>query len=360
MAATVEAEVRAGVFRSERTMAVESVPDPSIEQPTDAVVRTVRSSVCGSDLWYYRGISPARPGNRTGHEITGVVEEVGDEVGSVRVGDTVVASFAYCCGVCEPCRRGVQTSCVDGGMFGSNGLGGHAERVRVPWADGTCWVVPEATPEDRLDSVHLLTDVLLTGYHGARRARVGETDELGALMGTVVVIGDGAVGLSAVASAQLLGATSVIACGHHQDRLRIAEQLGASHTTDLRGTELTDHVLDLTDGGAPAVLECVGTASSLMTAAEVTRPGGHIGMVGVPAGVDEFPIRAMFTKNLTFAPGVAPTANYVDEVGPAVASGELDVSPIASHRFSLEELPRAFEAMDQREAIKSIIVPGSA
>ena len=350
--------MRAGVFRGPGDVRVEDVPDPRLEAPTDAVVRIVRSSVCGSDLWSYRGIAPWKSGWRAGHELTGVVEEVGGEVTTVAPGDLVVAAFAYACGTCDRCRLGLQTSCPNGGYFGgAGGDGGQAQRARVPLADGTCWVVPDGTPEERWDAVHLLTDVLLTGYHAAVMAGVGQPWRDGAPVTTAVVVGDGAVGLSGVASARLLGAQQVVVLGRHEHRLEVARSLGATDVVVARGDAAVDAVRELTGGGSPAVLECVGTTSGLADAVAVCRDGGRIGMVGVPADVDDVPLRAMFSRNLTLAAGVAPTRAYVERVGPFVASGELDVGAIASHRFELEDLPAAYAAMDDRSAIKAIVLP---
>lgn len=350
--------MKAGVFRGERDVRVEEVADPSIQEPDDAILRVVRSSVCGSDLWPYRGHAPWQPGWRTGHELTGVVEEVGDAVEHVRPGDLVVSAFAWSCGVCGFCRAGLQTSCVRGTYpGGADNDGGQGELLRVPMVDGSAWKVPDGTPEERYDAVHLLSDVLLTGYHAAKLAGVGEPGLGGEPGRTAVVVGDGAVGLSAVVSARLLGATTIVAVGHHEERLALARDLGATHTTDLRGEELHDHLRDLTDGGAPAVMECVGTAGAVATSVEVARPGGTVSMVGVPRFVDEWPMGTFFSKNVAFRAGVAPVRAYMDEVGPAVASGELDVSAIASDRFSLDELPDAYAAMDERRCIKAIVVP---
>jgi alcohol dehydrogenase len=350
--------MRAAVFHGPGDVRLEQVPDPRIEAPTDAVVRMVRSSVCGSDLWFYRGVAAWEPGWRTGHELTGVVEEVGDGVTTLRPGDLVVAAFAIGDGTCAFCRVGLHTSCLHGGYFGgADNDGGQAEYARVPWADGTCWVVPSDTPERRYDAVHLLSDVLLTGYHAAVLAGVGEAGRDGQRVETVVVVGDGAVGLSGVVSARLRGAETIVACGHHRDRLALAAQLGATATTDLRGDDLVAHVRDLTGGGAAAVLECVGTTSSLADAVAMCGDGGRIGMVGVPAGVDAVPVRDLFSRNLTLAAGVAPTRAYIDEVGPLVASGEVDPSPIASTRFALDDLPAAYAAMDDRSALKAILTP---
>lgn len=349
--------MRAGVFHGERDVRVEEVPDPTIEQPTDAVVRIVRSSVCGSDLWSYRGIQDGSAGGRTGHELTGIVEQVGDDVTDLDEGDLVVVPFAYGDGTCEFCRAGLWTSCPRGGYFGGDVNGGQAEYARVPWADANCWVAPADTPVERWDALHLLTDVLLTGWHAGVLAGVGEPGIDGEPASTAIVIGDGAVGLSGVLSARQQGADRVIAVGHHDDRLELAAQLGATETVNLRGKELRKQLRELTDGGAPAVLECVGMDASLRDAIGAVRPGGRIGMVGVPAGVSEVPMGHLFSSNISLTAGVAPTNRYVAEVGPLVASGELDPSPIATDVYSLDELPDAFAAMDERRTVKAILHP---
>ena len=348
--------MRAGVFRGVRDVRVEEVPDPAISAPTDAIVRIVRSSVCGSDLWSYRGITEGTVGDRTGHELTGIVEAVGEDVADVAVGDLVVAPFAYGDGTCRWCRAGLWTSCEHGGYFGGD-IGGQAEYARVPWADANLWVAPSDTPEERWDALHLLTDVLLTGWHAGVLAGVGEPGVDGEPARTAVVIGDGAVGLSGVLSARQQGADRVIAVGHHDDRLEVARALGATETVNLRGRELRQHLRELTDGGAPSVLECVGVDASLRDAVGAVAPGGRIGMVGVPAGVSDVPMRRLFSDNVTLTAGVAPTRAYVDDVGPLVASGELDPAPVASDVFALEDLPAAYVAMDERSAIKAILHP---
>jgi alcohol dehydrogenase len=349
--------MKAGVFHGAGDVRVEEVADPGAPPPRGAVLRIVRSSVCGSDLWSYRGPSDWQAGWRTGHEMTGIVEQVGDEVTSVAEGDLVVSAFFWSCGDCAYCRAGLHTSCTTGAFpGGANHGGGQAERVMVPHADGSLWKVPDGTPEERFDQVHLLTDVLLTGYHAAKLAGVGEPGLGGDPVTTAVVVGDGAVGLSGVVGAKLLGATTIVLVGHHADRLEIAASLGATHTTDLRGRDLARHLREVTDGGAEAVLECVGVTSALRDAAGAVAPGGRIGSVGVPAGVEDANwMRILFGKNASLHPGIAPTSAYVEEVGPLVASGELDVSAIASDTFALADLPAAYEAMDQRTVVKAIL-----
>ncbi len=348
--------MRAGVFHGPGDIRVDDVPDPRDPVGGEAVVRVVRSSVCGSDLWAFRDIAKGTEGSRTGHEFTGIVEAVGDEVTSVKPGDLVVSPFAWSCGECVPCRAGLQTSCPDSTFPGLPWDGGQGEMVLMPMADGSLWKVPDGTDPALYDQVHLLSDVLLTGYHAAKLAGVGSAGLDGSPVTTAVVIGDGAVGLSGVVGAKLLGATTIVAAGHHEDRLDIARSLGATHTTDLRGKELTKHIKQITDGGAPAVLECVGVTGALMTAAAVVTGGGNVGSVGVPHGVEHAGwLGMLFGKNAALRAGVAPVRAYMDEVGPQVCDGSLDVSAIASHVFELGELAGAYEAMDQRTAIKAIL-----
>jgi threonine dehydrogenase-like Zn-dependent dehydrogenase len=349
--------MRAGVFRGERNIRVEDVAEPTLEAGTDAIVRIVRSSVCGSDLWSFRGVTQGQDGSRTGHEFTGIVESVGDDVTKVQVGDLVVAPFCYGDGICHFCQAGLWTSCVQGGFFGVGINGGQAEFARVPWADANLWVAPKDTPQERWDAVHLLSDVLLTGWHAGVMAGVGQPGIDGEPVTTAVIIGDGAVGLSGVISAKQQGATRIIAVGHHQDRLDIARQLGATDLVMERGKQRKAAILALTDGGAASVLECVGVDASLRDAISACRPGGKIGMVGVPHGVTGVPLGQLFGSNISLNAGVAPTSAYIDEVGPLVASGEIDPSLLASDVFGLEDLPAAFEAMDERRTIKAIVHP---
>jgi alcohol dehydrogenase len=349
--------MRAGVFHGPGDIRVDEVADPRDPVGGEAVVRVVRSSVCGSDLWAYRDISKGEQGSRTGHEFTGIVEAVGDGVTTIKPGDLVVSPFMWSCGTCMACRAGLQTSCPSGQFVGGSYDAGQGERVLMPLADGSLWKVPDGTPEALYDQVHLLSDVLLTGYHAAKLAGVGSAGLDGHPVTTAVVIGDGAVGLSGVVGAKLLGATTIVAVGHHDDRLEIARTLGATHTSNLRGKQLTTQIRELTDGGAPAVLECVGVTGALMTAAAVVTGGGNVGSVGVPHGVEHAAwLGMLFGKNAALRSGVAPVRAYMDEVGPAVCAGELDVSAIASDRYELGELAGAYTAMDNRTAIKSILV----
>ncbi|WP_018258533.1 zinc-dependent alcohol dehydrogenase family protein [Halomicrobium katesii] len=347
--------MRAAIYDGPGEISVEEVPRPEIEDPGDAIVRVTHTAVCGSDLWFYRGESDREAGSRVGHEPMGIVEAVGDDVDSVRPGDRVFAPFVVSCGYCEYCRRGLHTSCVNGDSWGGDNGGAQGEYVRSPHADGTLVRVPDryADDEDVLESVLPLTDVLGTGHHAAVSAGVDAGD-------TCVVVGDGAVGLCGVLAARRLGASRIVAVGHHPDRLALAAEFGATETVlGGDGTDVVDRVRELTYGGAEHVLECVGAASAMEQAVEVCRPGGTVGYVGVPHGVDDagVPIFDMFGDNIALRGGVAPVRAYADDLLEDVLGGTLDPSPIFTETVSLEEIAAGYRAMDERDAIKVLVEP---
>src|SRR5919197_4551991 len=245
--------MRAAIFQSPRSIVAGDRPDPSIVEPTDAIVRVVLACVCGSDLWYYRGDSPFEPGP-IGHEFIGVVEDGGADVAKVKRGDLVIAPFAFSDGTCPHCRHGITTACANGGFFPMNGDGGQGEAVRVPLADGTLVTVPgSGHSDDMLRSLLTLSDVMATGHHAAVCADVRPG-------GTVAVVGDGAVGLSGVLAAKRIGADRIIVLSRNPVRQQLALEFGATDVVEQRGGEATEAVLDLTDGvGVDATLECVGT-----------------------------------------------------------------------------------------------------
>ncbi|SCG42371.1 zinc-dependent alcohol dehydrogenase family protein [Micromonospora humi] len=342
--------MRATVIHGPNDVRVEEVPDAAVREPGDAVVRTVLACICGSDLWAYRGVAQRRPGQRIGHEFLGVVEEVGADVTSVRVGDLVVAPFVWSDGTCEFCREGLHTSCPNGGFWGTPGSdGGQGEAVRVPYADGTLVRLPaEAVGDDRLLTALLaLSDVMATGHHAALAARVRP----GA---TVAVVGDGAVGLCGVLAARRLGAERIVALGRHTARTDIARRFGATDVVAQRGEEAIEAVRELTGGhGAHAVLEAVGTEESMRTAISIARDGGAVGYVGVPhggsAGVD---IGQMFNRNVAVAGGVAPARAYLPELLADVLAGTIDPSPVFDRSVPLDGVPDGYRAMDDRSALK--------
>lgn len=349
--------MRATILHAPRDVRLEEVPDPQLLRPTDAIVRVTASCVCGSDLWPYRGISPVPKPRRIGHEFVGIVEEVGADVRTVRPGQFVIAPFRYSCGVCEHCRYGVHTSCVRGGQGwgGKDGDGEwtpgcQTEIMRVPDADGTLVATPEVPDDAMLPSMLTLSDVMATGWHCAVSAGVREGE-------TVVVVGDGAVGLSAVLAASRLGAGRVIAMSRHADRQTVARDFGATDVVAERGGEGAARILDLTDGvGAERVLECVGTGDSMEQAFASVRPGGTVGFVGVPHGV-EVPISTMFRSNVRLAGGVAPVRAYLEQLRDDVLAGEIDPGKVFDVTMPLADVAEAYAAMDERRAIKVMLRP---
>lgn len=347
--------MRATVIRAPHDIRVEDVPDPVVRFPTDAVVRVLRACICGSDLWAYRGESARQPGQRIGHEFLGVVEEAGSEVNGFRAGDLVVAPFVWSDGNCEYCAEGLQTSCPQGGFWGSVGSdGGQGEAVRVPFADGTLVRLPAAAASDDhlLTALLALSDVLGTGHHAAVGAGVRRGS-------TVAVVGDGAVGLCGVLAAKRLGAERIIALGRHQARTDIARTFGATDVVAERGEAAVDAVRELTRGqGAHAVIEAVGTEQSMRTAVEITRDGGAIGYVGVPHGSGTgLDLSVMFDRNIALRGGVAPVRAYIPELLPDVLSGAIDPSPVFDMTVGIDGVPGGYKAMDERTALKVLIKP---
>ncbi len=344
--------MRAAIFKGPGAVEAGERPDPVIQEPTDAVVRVVLGCVCGSDLWYYRGESPHAAGS-IGHEFIGVVEQVGAEVRGVREGDLVVAPFIYSDMSCPHCLNGSTISCPAGGNFGNGVIdGGQGEAVRVPLAGGTLVPVPgSGQPDGVLRSLLALSDVMSTGHHAAVVAGVKPG-------GSVAVVGDGAVGLCAVLASRRLGAGSIIALSRHPDRQKIAREFGATDIVEARGEEANAAVLELTGGiGADAALECVGTAQSIATAAAVARPGSVIGMVGVPHG--QVPFTETFFRNVGWRGGPAPARIYIPELLGDVLDGTIDPGRVFDYETDLDHIADAYQAMDERRAIKSLVRIGA-
>jgi threonine dehydrogenase-like Zn-dependent dehydrogenase len=338
--------MRATILHAPGDIRVEDWPDPAIERPTDAIVRVVAGCVCGSDLWSYRGVNDVDEPRTTGHEAIGVVEAVGAGVERVREGDFVIVPFNHCCGRCVHCRAGQTQGCVELAMTAS----GQSELTRVTNADATCFVLDEAPSPDRHAAVLALSDVLPTGYHAAVSAGVAPGS-------TAVVVGDGAVGLCGVLSAERLGAERIIALSRNPERQRLATAFGATDVVAERGDDAVAAVLELTDGvGADAVLECVGTEQSMTTAFQVARPGATVGYVGVPHGA-AVPWRVAFRGNIGLRGGMAPVIRYLPELVPAVLAGELDASAVFDLELPLSGAPEAYRAMHERRAVKSLLRP---
>ena len=336
--------MRATVLHAPGDIRLDTVPDPDLQDDTDAVVRVVAACVCGSDLWPYRGVNAATEPNRIGHEFIGVVERVGSAVAQVKQGDFVIAPFLYSDNTCAHCAAGVQTSCVNGGGYD----GCQAELVRVPWADGTLVTVPGDVDEAMLPHLLTLSDVFPTGHHAAVSAGVTAGS-------TVAVVGDGAVGLSAVLAAKRLGASTVIAMSRHEPRQDVARRFGADHVVETRGKEGAEAVKEILGGiGADAVLECVGTGDSMKQAFRAVRPGGTVGYVGMPHDV-ELNIPVMFFTNTGLRGGVAPVRAYLDELLPDVLSGSIAPGEVFDQSIPLDRVADGYRAMDERTAIKSYL-----
>jgi threonine dehydrogenase-like Zn-dependent dehydrogenase len=341
--------MKAAIFRGEKNVELGERPDPEIQNPTDAVVRVVRGCVCGSDLWYYRGINQHKVGS-IGHEYVGVVDAIGDEVTDLAVGDLVIAPFTFNDGTCPACQAGFESNCEHGGAFGDGDIdGGQGEKVRAPYADATLVKVPGSDfTDEQLASFTALSDVMCTGYHAAVSADVEEGE-------TAAVVGDGAVGLSAVLAAKKLGAARIIVLSRNPARQALAKEFGATDVVEERGEEAVEAVLRLTDGaGVDAALECVGTDQSIATCAGIVRAGGMIGAVGVPL-YEEFEYKTLFWKNVGIKGGVAPARRYIPELLEDVLAGRINPGLVFDHTTDLDHVADAYAAMDERRAIKSLL-----
>jgi len=330
---------------------VENVPDARLVEPTDALLRVTRACICGSDLWPYNQMEPTAHGRRMGHEFIGVLEAVGADVRTLKAGDVVVAPFAWSDGTCVFCHEGLQTSCLHGGWWGGDLDGGQGEAVRVPQADGTLVRLPVDVDDALMPSLLALSDVMGTGHHAARAARVAPGH-------TTAVVGDGAVGLCGVIAAKRLGAEQIIMLGRHQDRIVLAQDFGATDIVSERGDEAVEQVKELTGGvGAHSVLECVGHGLSMETALSIARPGGAVGRVGVPQE-ETIPLaQPTFYDNITISGGPAPARAYIEELMPDVLEGRIEPGRVFDRVIGLDEVPDGYRAMNERESIKVLIEP---
>jgi threonine dehydrogenase-like Zn-dependent dehydrogenase len=347
--------VYATLIHGDHDIRFEEVPDPVLLMDDDAIVRVVASCVCGSDLWPYRGVSHAN--GRIGHEFVGVVENVGAAVARVKVGDFVIAPFYVCDMTCVNCRNGFSTSCLQGSWWGGDDRRGHpadggqGELVRVPLADGTLAVVPGPVDDALIPHLLTLSDVMGTGHHAAASAGVQQGD-------TVVVVGDGAVGLCGVLAASRLGASRIVAMSRHASRQALAREFGATDIVEERGEEGIERIRAMFDGvGADRALECVGTEESMQQALGSARPGGQVGYVGVPHLNPELKLRPLFGRNVGVRGGVAPVRNYIEELLPEVLDGRLQPGKVFDLELPLSEVAEAYAAMDQRRAIKVLLRP---
>ncbi len=331
-----------------RDVRLEERDDPKIIEPTDAIIRLPATCICGSDLWPYRGIEPVQGPSPMGHEYVGIVEEVGSAVRTIKPGQFVVGSFWASDNTCEICRAGYQSSCIHRELMGS--IGTQAELAPVPLADGTLVATPEPPPEDLIPSFLASSDVLGTGWFGAVAAEVGPGK-------TVAVVGDGAVGLLAVLAARRLGAERIIAMSRHAPRQKLALEFGATDIVEERGDEGVARVKELTKGlGAHSVIEAVGTQESMMQAIRSTRPGGHVGFVGVLHDV-ELPDDELFFSQVHLHGGPAPVRRFLPELVDLIWNREIDPGKVFDLTLPLDQVAEGFRAMDERRAIKALLLP---
>jgi len=337
--------MRAVIMHSPGDVHVEDVPDPTIVKPTDAVIRLAASCICGSDLWPYRGV--VQPNHQAmGHEYVGVVEEAGADVRTLTPGDFVVGSFMASCGECEICRSGFPSRCARRGRDGINGM--QAQYARVPLADGTLVKVPGRPDADAVRGLLAASDVLGTGWFGAVAAQAGPGK-------TVAVVGDGAVGLLAVLAARELGAQRVIAMSRHADRQELARYYGATDIVEERGDEGVAAIKDLTDGhGAHSVVEAVGTQESFLQAVHATRPGGHMGFVGLGHEV-RIPGLELFNAQIHMLGGPAPVRNYLPDLIDRILAGSMDPGRVFDLTLPLDDAAEGYRAMDERRATKVML-----
>jgi threonine dehydrogenase-like Zn-dependent dehydrogenase len=342
--------MRATVMYGAGDVRVEDVPDAQLVEPGDALVRVTRAAICGSDLWPYKSMEADGAGRRMGHEFIGVVEAVGADVTSLQAGDLVASPFLWSDGTCVLCREGMHPSCLHGGRYGDDGVdGGQGEAVRVPQADGTLVRLPVEPDAALMPSLLTLTDVMSTGHHAALSARVSPGK-------SVAVVGDGAVGLCGVIAAHRLGAEQIVILGHHEDRIALAREFGATDVVSERGDEAVQRVRELTDGlGAHSVLECVGHEESTLTALHSARPGGAVGRVGVPQEASISEGESTFFDNVTISGGPAPARAYMEELLPDVLEGRIEPGRVFDRVGSLKDVPDGYRAMNDREAIKVMI-----
>ncbi len=340
--------MRGTVLYAPRDVRVEERPYPTVEAPTDAVVRVTATCVCGSDLWPYRGLDDVEGPSPMGHEYVGVVEEVGGEVRTIRPGQFVVGSFFASDNTCEICRAGYQSACVHRQPGAPTGA--QAEFTRVPLADGTLVATTAAPDPDQVPSLLAASDVLGTGWFGAVAAEAGPGK-------TVVVVGDGAVGLLAVLAARELGAERVIAMSRHPERQRLATAFGATDLVTERGAEGADRIKELTDGlGAHSVVEAVGTQQSMLQAIGSARPGGHVGYVGVSHGVELHGERLFYT-HVHLHGGPAPVRRFLPDLVDRIIDGRIDPGLVFDLQLPLDDAAEGYRAMDERRAVKALLWP---
>jgi threonine dehydrogenase-like Zn-dependent dehydrogenase len=338
--------VRGAVLHAPGDVRVEDRDKPTIQKPTDAIIKVVATCVCGSDMWPWRGVEAVDEPTPMGHEYVGIVDEVGADVTNIEVGQFVIGSFMASDNTCEICRAGYQSGCVHVEFVGAGGA--QAEYLRVPLADGTLVATPEIPAADKIPSLLAASDVLGTGWFGAKAANVGPGK-------TVVVVGDGAVGLLAVLAAKQQGAERIIAMSRHESRQKLAREFGATDIVIERGDEGVAKIKELTDGlGAHSVIEAVGTQESMMQAIRSARNGGHVGYVGVSHDV-ELPGEELFFSHVHLHGGPAPVREYLPELIDLIWTDQIDPGKVFDLDVTLEDIAEGYRAMDQRTAIKALV-----
>ncbi|MFE6554033.1 zinc-dependent alcohol dehydrogenase family protein [Streptomyces sp. NPDC057746] len=338
--------MRGAVIHAPGDVRLETLDDPKILQPSDAIIRTAVTCVCGSDLWPYRGLEPIGEAHPMGHEYVGFVEEVGSEVTSVKPGQFVIGSFATSDNTCANCRNGFQSSCLNREFMSTC----QAEFVRIPNAQGTLVVTGERPDEPFWPSLLAVSDVMGTGWWAADAAAVTPGS-------TAVVVGDGAVGLCAVIAAKEMGAERIIVMSRHEPRQRLARAFGATDIVTERGEEGVARIKDLTGGiGADSVLECVGTAQAMQQALHSARPGGNVGFVGVPHGV-AIDGQELFFSHVGLRGGPAPVRRYLPDLIDRVLSGRINPGKVFDLVLPLDQIGEGYRTMDERRAIKALLTP---
>ena len=338
--------MQGAVLHGPRDVRFEEREVPKINKPTDAIIRLSATCICGSDLWPYRGIQPISQPIPMGHEYCGIVEEVGKEVRGIRPGQFVVGSFATSDNTCIICQHGYQSSCFHREFMNS----AQASLLRVPYADGTLVATNNLPPKELVPSLLATSDVLGTGWFAADAANVKPGS-------TVLVVGDGAVGLLGVLSAKQMGAERIIAMSRHASRQKLAREFGATDIVAERGDEGVARIKDLTKGiGADSVLECVGTQESMMQAIKSTRPGGYIGYVGMPHCVS-LDGEQLFFAHIHLHGGPAPVRRYLPELIKLVLERKINPGKVFDLTLPLDQVAEGYRAMDQRRAIKTLLSP---
>ncbi len=331
-----------------RDVRFEQRPDPRIVEPTDAIIKLAATCVCGSDLWPYRGVDPVSQPVPMGHEYAGIIEEIGSEVRNIHPGQFVIGSFFASDNTCEICRAGYQSSCIH--RMGIGGIGTQAEYARIPLADGTLVATPDLPPDDLIPSLLSASDVLGTGWFGAVAAAVAPGK-------TVAVVGDGAVGLLGVLSAKQLGAERIIVMSRHADRQKLALEFGATEIVTERGDEGVARIKELTGGlGAHSTIEAVGTNESMMQSIRSTRPGGHVGFVGVLHDV-KIPGEEFFFSHVHLHGGPAPVRRFLPDLIDLIWSRKINPGKVFDLTLPLEQVAEGYRAMDERRAIKALLRP---